>query len=170
MFDKYWSEINRLLAIASILDPRNKLDCVDFYFKEIYESDASRKIQRITYLLYDLLVEYVDRKIEVSIVKDLILSTPTSTNESPFYRKTIFEKDYQDRYATHKRTKQRKVNLKAELDHYLKDVMPGIKHIDKLDFRKEDFNNPTLKVIARDVLAILVSTMLLRVHLVWKGG
>ena len=87
-----------------------------------------------------------------------------------FTGKTLFVKDYQDRYATHKRTKQRKVNLKAELDHYLKDVMPGIKHIDILDFRKEDFNYPTLKVIARDVLAILVSTMLLRVHLVWKGG
>ena len=29
-FDKYWSEMNGLLAIASILDPRNKMDCVDF--------------------------------------------------------------------------------------------------------------------------------------------
>jgi len=54
-FDKYWSEMNGLLAIASILDPRNKLNCVDFYFKEIYKVEASREIQRITSLLYDLL-------------------------------------------------------------------------------------------------------------------
>jgi len=31
-FDKYWSEMNELLAIASILDPRNKMDYVNFYF------------------------------------------------------------------------------------------------------------------------------------------
>ena len=59
-FDKYWGEMKVLLAIASILDQRNKLDCVDFYFKEIYKVEASREIQIITSLLYDLLVEYVD--------------------------------------------------------------------------------------------------------------
>ena len=59
-FDKYRGEMKVLLAIASILDQRNKLDCVDFYFKEIYKVEASREIQIITSLLYDLLVEYVD--------------------------------------------------------------------------------------------------------------
>jgi len=34
-FDKYWSEMNGLLAIALILDPRKKMDYVDFYFNEI---------------------------------------------------------------------------------------------------------------------------------------
>ena len=67
-FDKYWSEMNGLLAIVSILDPLNKLDCVDFYFKEIYRVEASRKIQRIT-SLYDLLVEYVDKRIETPIIE-----------------------------------------------------------------------------------------------------
>jgi len=61
-FDKYWSEVNGLLAIASILDLRNKLDCVDFDFKEIYRVEALREIQRITSLSYDLLMEYVDKK------------------------------------------------------------------------------------------------------------
>ena len=28
-FDKYWGQVNRALVIATILDPRNKMDCVD---------------------------------------------------------------------------------------------------------------------------------------------
>jgi len=39
--------MNGLLAIASILDPRNKMDCVDFYFNEIYKGEASREIERV---------------------------------------------------------------------------------------------------------------------------
>jgi len=52
--------MNGLLAIASILDLRNKMDCVDFYFNEIYEDEACREIERVASLLYDLLVQYVD--------------------------------------------------------------------------------------------------------------
>jgi len=159
-FDKYWSEMNGLLAIASILDPRNKLDCVDFYFKEIYKVEASREIQRITSLLYDLLVEYVDKRIETPIGEDQIVSTPLSTSDSLFSQKGSSEGNCQDRYAAHKKTKKRRVNLKSELDHYLEeDVMPDIKQFDILDFWKKDFKYPTLRMIARDVLFIPVSTV-----------
>jgi len=47
-FDKYWSKMNGLLAIASMLDPRNKLDCVDFYSKfRAKEHGGSSPLQRI---------------------------------------------------------------------------------------------------------------------------
>ena len=36
-FDKYWSTINGVLAIAAILDPRDKLACVEFYFEGFME-------------------------------------------------------------------------------------------------------------------------------------
>lgn len=39
-FDKYWKRTCRLLAIATILVPRNKMDCVEFYFIKFYEDDA----------------------------------------------------------------------------------------------------------------------------------
>ena len=132
--------MNGLLAIALVLDPRNKLDCVDFYLKEIYKGEATREIEKITSLLYDLLVEYVDRKVEDPIVEDHNLSTPspTSTSDFSFSQKRPFEEeDCQDRFITHKKTKKRKVNLRFELDHYLEeDVMPDIKNFDIFDFRK----------------------------------
>jgi len=45
-FYKYWGKINGLLAIISILNPGNKLDCVDFYFKKICRSEVAMEIQR----------------------------------------------------------------------------------------------------------------------------
>jgi len=72
-FDKYWAEMNGLLAIASILDPRKKMDCVDFYFNEIYEGEASREIEGVASSLYDLLVEYVDKKPMLLRLKILLM-------------------------------------------------------------------------------------------------
>jgi len=61
--------MNGLLAIASILDPRNKMDCVDFSCSEIYKGEASRDIERVSSLLYDLLVEYVIENLIFSRLK-----------------------------------------------------------------------------------------------------
>ena len=72
-FDKYWAEMNGLLAIALILDPRNTMDCVDFYFNEIYEGEASREIEGVASSLYDLLVEYVDKKPMLLRLKILLM-------------------------------------------------------------------------------------------------
>ena len=77
-FDKYWSEMNGLLAIASTLDPRNKMDSVDFYFNEIYKDGASGEIKRVSSLLYDLLAEYIDRKSNVPEVENVTFETPAS--------------------------------------------------------------------------------------------
>ena len=35
-FGKYWSSIKGVLAIGAILDPRDKMACVELYFEEIF--------------------------------------------------------------------------------------------------------------------------------------
>ena len=37
-FDKYWDASNIFLSIASVLDPRHKMDTLEFYMKKIYGS------------------------------------------------------------------------------------------------------------------------------------
>lgn len=60
-FDNYWSEINGILAVATILDPRNK-DCVDYYFRRIYMDDeAEVELNKIRNIVYELLVEYQNK-------------------------------------------------------------------------------------------------------------
>jgi len=102
----------------------------------------------------------VDRIVKVPIIGDTSLATPTSTSDSHFPQKGPFDEDCHDRYAAHKKTKKKKVNLRSELDHYLQEnVMPDIKHFDISDFWRKDFKCLTLRVIARGVLAISVYTV-----------
>ncbi|XP_074283042.1 zinc finger BED domain-containing protein RICESLEEPER 2-like [Silene latifolia] len=60
-FDKCWEHVNGLLAIASILDPRNKMDCVQYYFDIIYGSRCDREVEKVRGLLDDLVVEYQEK-------------------------------------------------------------------------------------------------------------
>ncbi|XP_051138111.1 zinc finger BED domain-containing protein RICESLEEPER 1-like [Andrographis paniculata] len=59
-FDKYWGESNMLISLGAILDPRYKMELVDFAFPIIYgEDEASTYVSEIKKILYDLYDEYV---------------------------------------------------------------------------------------------------------------
>ncbi|WOL14748.1 zinc finger BED domain-containing protein RICESLEEPER 1-like isoform X2 [Canna indica] len=61
-FDKYWGECNLLMIIASILDPRYKMQLVIFCFSKIYlnEFEAKMKIDVVKDAIYDLYNYYVE--------------------------------------------------------------------------------------------------------------
>lgn len=60
-FDKYWNTISGLLAVAAVLDPRSKLECVEFYFNEIYGDMAEYEVERVKGFLYSLMQEHHDK-------------------------------------------------------------------------------------------------------------
>ncbi|KAK9683107.1 hypothetical protein RND81_10G117100 [Saponaria officinalis] len=153
-FNKYWTTINGLLAIAAILDKRNKLECVEFYFNENYGDDASFEIEKIKNLLYDLMVEYQER------------GFLNENSECPISESTTLGKrkadggDESDKWSQIKKTKKKKVNVRSELDHYLEeDALPESKNFDILQFWNIELKYPTLQKIARDILVIPVSTV-----------
>ncbi|KAK2635081.1 hypothetical protein Ddye_029873 [Dipteronia dyeriana] len=57
-FDKYWSDIPGVMAVAVVFDPRYKMLLVDFHFSKIYGSSASREREIVHELLKDLIKEY----------------------------------------------------------------------------------------------------------------
>lgn len=58
------------------------------------------------------------------------------------------------------KTKRRRVNVRSELDRYLEDdPLPEDNQFDVLAFWKVNVTYPTLRVIAKDLLAIPVSTV-----------
>ncbi|WOL20040.1 zinc finger BED domain-containing protein RICESLEEPER 2-like [Canna indica] len=61
-FDEYWGECNLLMTIASILDPRYKMQLVIFYFSKIYlnEFEAKIKIDVVKDAIYYLYNYYVE--------------------------------------------------------------------------------------------------------------
>ncbi|XP_057543829.1 zinc finger BED domain-containing protein RICESLEEPER 2-like [Amaranthus tricolor] len=94
IFDKYWDHMCELLAIATILDPSNKMD------------------SRVRRCLDNLVVEYQRKSNIVKNVNDVGQSrkqhAPSSIDGA------------QDEFAQSKRTKVRKVN-RCELDFYLEE-------------------------------------------------
>ncbi|KAL8470747.1 hypothetical protein ACS0TY_033349 [Phlomoides rotata] len=59
-FEKYWFQINGIMGVATILDPRYKLRLLHYYFSLIYTNgeDAEKEIERIQDICYNLLNEY----------------------------------------------------------------------------------------------------------------
>lgn len=44
--------------IACILDPRNKRDCVHYYFEQMYCDDAQNEVDKVRNLFKEILGEY----------------------------------------------------------------------------------------------------------------
>ncbi|MFQ6628656.1 hypothetical protein Gotur_007627 [Gossypium turneri] len=60
-FNKYWTEYSLILSCAAILDPRYKLNYVQYCFTTIYGSHALDFVQTILRNLRILLDEYVKK-------------------------------------------------------------------------------------------------------------
>ena len=150
-FDSYWSVIHVIMGVAIVLDPRYKMELLEFYFESIYPMDYFLQVNRIRNLCYDLVSEYQAKKHQDS----------TSSFESQDVVSDGKSKlcDY-DRYIERKK-RARTSTMKTELDHYLgEEVLPRSSDFDILMWWKlNELKYPTLQAIARDVLAIPISTV-----------
>ncbi|KAE8710169.1 hypothetical protein F3Y22_tig00110327pilonHSYRG00116 [Hibiscus syriacus] len=58
-YNKYWADVNGLMGVATILDPRFKLKLICFYFEKFYDAFiVQAEIDRIEGLLHELVDEY----------------------------------------------------------------------------------------------------------------
>jgi hypothetical protein len=58
-FDKYWSDVHGLLAVAAVLDPRFKLQMLRAFFTSVFGVDqATVEEERVRNLLYRLVLAY----------------------------------------------------------------------------------------------------------------
>ncbi|KAK8715206.1 hypothetical protein V6N13_042544 [Hibiscus sabdariffa] len=58
-YNKYWADVNGLMGVVTILDPRLKMKLIRFYFAKIYDGlTVQTEIDRIQDLLRELVDEY----------------------------------------------------------------------------------------------------------------
>ncbi|KAL8530375.1 hypothetical protein ACS0TY_007421 [Phlomoides rotata] len=142
-FEKYWFQINDIMGMATILDPRYKLRLLHFYFPLIYTNgeDANKKIERIQGICYNLLNEYSlkSKASEVGASYQSSASSLTSPDESETDHMSKYDKFVASDFEG---------NVKNELDSYLEERV--LQRLNALKY-------PTLQLIARDVLAIPIS-------------
>ncbi|XP_048502686.2 zinc finger BED domain-containing protein RICESLEEPER 2-like [Beta vulgaris subsp. vulgaris] len=136
-YDKYWGDVekmNMLIFIAVVLDPRYKLDYVEWMITQIYRVDvASTLITNLREALNAMYEEYRG------------FSSSDVLKEESKYKKHKFEKEG---------------DAKIELDKYLDEDTEDEDEFDILGWWK--FNSarfPTMGSMARDVLAVPISTV-----------
>ncbi|KAH9779204.1 BED-type domain-containing protein [Citrus sinensis] len=184
-FDKYWEstgKINKMLIIASILDPRAKMDFAKHIFEIIFGND-SLMVEQMTKAVKDLLNEFYDAYNAFSAS-----STPSMYGESGLsgsYGGTSSSQrftteanfvdvaggEYDDAfqvsrpflgYARKVSVQNESIRVVSEVERYLKDPVEDPSNL-KLNvllwWRVNGSRYPILEKIARDVFAVPVSTV-----------
>ncbi|XP_068312514.1 zinc finger BED domain-containing protein DAYSLEEPER-like [Pyrus communis] len=118
-FEKYWSEYSLILAIAVILDPRCKLEFVEWAYDKLYGKD-SRELKDVSGTLFALFSRYMD-KFSHLLVSNLINQTPTQTKVGDKLFEE-FDNIYQDGSTSNEKTElhlyleEKRLDRKQELD------------------------------------------------------
>jgi hypothetical protein len=149
-FEKYWKDIQGPMGIATILNPRFKVDYLLGFFETLLGQNSDQcveKVQDVKESLCDLMKDY-EMDEDVNTIEQSVPSLDTSLLSA-----------ISARVAIRRPTMTR---VKNELDRYLED--------DLVNFSSENFQildwwkvagtrYPTLRKIARDIFVIPVSTI-----------
>ncbi|XP_057734453.1 zinc finger BED domain-containing protein RICESLEEPER 2-like [Arachis stenosperma] len=162
-FDKYWSECNLLMAVATVLDPRCKLTGLKMCFQQIYGQEATRNMTLVHQILTEMYQEYVILSNEQegstsssASGESSINSTMQSSNSSQTGWSIMinFVKDEEAVPA-----------LKSELETYLDEPKYFQREHDVTSFSALEWwkvNRGKYRILSRmaaDVLAIPISTV-----------
>ncbi|KAB2072822.1 hypothetical protein ES319_A07G043500v1, partial [Gossypium barbadense] len=166
-FNKYWAEYSLILSCAAILDPRYKLNYVQYCFKTIYGVHASDFVETILSNLRLLFDEYVKKSKSMSSslagssnVSDKIpvgSGLDEHDDNSADFGGYFDESDDYKKYLNESSTRSEK----SQLDNYLEEPELELNsQIDVLDYwSKSSVRYNELSLLARDLLAIPISTV-----------
>lgn len=149
-FEKYWSDVYCIMAVAIVLDPRYKLHLLNVIFSSIYgEVGAAEKVAEVRKLLYNLVSQYKD---SMEVVAPSTSAVQKLGNDEVF--------DLFDQYMSWQPVAP--LPTCTELDLYLNE--PTLRRTQQeLDiihwWQFEGIKYPTLQKIARDIMAISVTTV-----------
>ncbi|XP_022865255.1 zinc finger BED domain-containing protein RICESLEEPER 2-like [Olea europaea var. sylvestris] len=153
-FDKYWSGMHEILAVATILDPRYKMKLVEYYFPLIFGDEAQEEAEKIRTFCHKLLKEY---KRPHRSTENTYLFPSSSQSESS----TTSEHSRMAGFDTFVSLSVTADHVKTEFDVFLDEpVLPRVDSFDLLTWWKANsIKYQTLQKVARDLLAIPVSTV-----------
>lgn len=160
-FDKYWSMINGVMAIGAILDPRYKMTLLNYFFPLMYGCDAPKELERVMKLCQDLVDEY--QKMDGS-VRHTISGTSSGSSASNVACVSVPQDSWESSYIKFVQENVTTINVKSELTSYFEEpVLLNVTNSEAFDilgwWKQNGLKYPTLQKIARDFLAIPISTV-----------
>ncbi|CAL5393814.1 unnamed protein product [Camellia sinensis] len=152
-FDRYWSKCSLALAIAAILDPRFKMKLIEYYYPQIFGSDAPNHIKEVSDGIRELFIEY--SMCSTSLNQDSARPGSNLPSTSNGTRDSLrgFDKFLHE-------SSQGQSTI-SDLDKYLEEpVFPRNYDFNILNWWKVHTPRyPILSMMARDVLGIPLSTL-----------
>ncbi|KAM0829469.1 hypothetical protein ACQ4PT_066855 [Festuca glaucescens] len=151
-FEKYWTDIHGLMAIATVLDPRFKLHILQALFQNLYGYEhAVKEVAKIRQLMLSLLDEYQQPS-------DVSMPNIESTSTGGGGVDEVYE--IFDEYMNSKPAASAS-QVRTELDLYLEeDPLPRTQELDIIGWWKfGGIKYPTLQMIAHDILPIPVTSV-----------
>ncbi|KAG5521724.1 hypothetical protein RHGRI_034071 [Rhododendron griersonianum] len=152
-FDKYWSVVHGVVGVSAVLDPRYKINVLEFYFKLLFPTTYKEEVEKVRALCYKLLKEYQSPSSTMEGIGD------SSSQLSSVEEESLSKYDV---YMLRESKRSRTIDTaKLELDHYLSEpALPKSVGFDVLNWwRSHQPKYPILQAMARDLLAIPVSTV-----------
>ncbi|KAF7842378.1 putative AC transposase [Senna tora] len=151
-----------VMAVAVILDPRYKLKVVEYYFPRIYKDQSSHYIEEVRNIMNELFQEYQAN--HNTSESSSHISASASASESALNLdgdKGIDEESGMANLVQFLQSSSSSSTVKSELDRYFEEAnLPWSPDFDILNWWKiNGITYPTLQAIARDFLAIPVSTV-----------
>ncbi|CAL5360825.1 unnamed protein product [Camellia sinensis] len=161
-FQKYWEKCSLVLAIAVVLDPRFKMDLVEYYFGLIYGVDANKHIQRVRNGFVDLFYEYRSDSSD-SMSSIALVSENSSSSGSQLLVGSSKQESLAAFHAWYAQERASNIHAyqKSEVEQYLEElVFPSNESFNILHWWKVNKAKfPTLAKIARDVLSVPATTV-----------
>lgn len=148
-FDKYWSKCSFSLTVAAILDPRFKMKLVEYYYPQIYTSDAPNYIKEVSDGMRELFNEYSVGSASLDHGCSSFPSTSNGTRD----RLRGFDKFLHETSQSH--------SIVSDLEKYLEEpIFPRNHDFNILNWWKvHTARYPILSMMARDILCIPFSTL-----------
>jgi hypothetical protein len=156
-FKKYWTDVHRLMEIATVMDPMYKLKFMKAFYTIIYGEESpvtTIELSRVRSLLYELMLKY-QKSMEGMVTTDGVGVTNgnVAPNEEDDLMFGIFDKIL---------SKEPEVSyVRTELDLYLDEpTLPRTQELNIISWwQYAGVKYPTLRKITRDIMTILVTTM-----------
>lgn len=154
-FLKYWSECSLILAVAFVLNPGYKMKFVEKYFQDIYGKEGAKKQNnRIRDALSDIYAQYASKNPQPLITRRSSLPSASEGGAN------VIKSNKAKRFASwYESEGLGDMETKSELEQYLDEPLFPLNG-SILDWCKVNSPKyPTLSRMARDILAILVTSV-----------
>ncbi|KAJ1689265.1 hypothetical protein LUZ63_013420 [Rhynchospora breviuscula] len=161
-FNKYWSMGHSLLAIACVLDPRCKLDVVQYYMEEMCPDECENFISNIRECMSELYNEYVKAKAEEQGASDLNQPGMSKRHKSDVGASSMTS-DRKAGLKDYLKGRKGTTGPKTELEEYLSSDRDDVRLDDDFDilgwWKMKEPRFPVLAQLTRDILAVPISTV-----------